>query len=66
MMQWWADYLEGLGTDSNVIPFSKAANVWTLTFDNNQPPSEGGVITVLEWSTEVIASAINCIEALVN
>ena len=27
MMQWWSDYLEGLRTDSNVIPFSKAANV---------------------------------------
>ncbi|MFZ3193181.1 MAG: integrase family protein [Moraxellaceae bacterium] len=26
MMQWWADYLEGLRTDSNIIPFSKAAN----------------------------------------
>lgn len=26
MMQYWADYLEGLRTDSNVIPFSKAAN----------------------------------------
>lgn len=25
MMQWWADYLEGLRTDSNVILFSKAA-----------------------------------------
>lgn len=27
MMQWWADYLERLRTDSNVTPFSKAANV---------------------------------------
>jgi len=26
MMQAWADYLEGLRTDSNVIPFGKAAN----------------------------------------
>ncbi|MEC7118805.1 MAG: tyrosine-type recombinase/integrase [Pseudomonadota bacterium] len=26
MMQWWADYLEGLRTESNVIPFSKSAN----------------------------------------
>lgn len=26
MMQWWADYLEGLRTDSNVILFGKAAN----------------------------------------
>jgi len=26
MMQFWADYLEGLRTDSNIIPFGRAAN----------------------------------------